>query len=687
MYLKKIDLENIFICLYYIGGSLLMGISILQTSSFKKTIITTVSSIVLAGQFFSAGIQVQAAEVEDSIETYTYEINQRFEEYLLNFNNLTDQEIQEGIEEFQLFVDEINSVHTTIEPLELSVYSEEQLQLLIEYLNENRESIENNNEIEQSDELLVDQPIDESLSAFEANQEAYQFSVRSSSSTSLQPTGSVNRLQGAHRFATAVEVSKNGWNSSNTVVIANSHNFADALAGVPLAGALDAPILVSQQRILEPVTINEIQRLGATRAIILGGPDAISSNVENNLRNLGVSTERIAGSTRYETARQIGDRVRSITGSREAFVVNGESYPDALSVAAIAAQNGMPIYLTQQGSLSNQVRPIMNDVDYWVAAGGSHVISGNVTTVLNNSGARVRRLSGIDRYETNKAILDHYGVNANRLYVATGNDFVDALTGSVLAGKRNSAVALVQSDRDVLASLLDIAHTNNINQFTIFGGTAVVPNRVVESLQYMRVNGQRPLVFIDPGHGGHDRGPVYGGVSEAELNMWTSRYIRDELQATGNYDVALSRNSDIFIELTERANDANRRYADIFISVHYNAMGTGAARGIETFIHHPTYPAQETNRNNFRTSDPRIAGSLRLADAVHPMLINQTGLNNRGIKGLNLNVLRNTEMPAVLLELGFMDNSTELSIIRTASYQQRAARAVRDGVDRYFGVR
>lgn len=655
---------------------------IIQKSGKKlrRGFVSLASSLILASHLLPGIHSVNAEESSQSLEEYTVTINQEFEEFVGNFEQLSDEEREDGFERFQLFVDEEGTVHTSIEPLEVHDIPEENLSLVVEYW----EEINPMEDLDFEDEVS-DEPIDNSLERFQAHEQELQRNISPSSSTSLQSEGVVNRIQGARRFETAIEVSRAGWNSSNTVVLANSHHFADALAGVPLASALDAPILISQQRILEPETISEIDRLGASNIVILGGEEAISSNVENTLRNRGLSIDRIAGQTRYETARHIGDRVRAETGSREAFVVNGDSYPDALSVAAIAAREGMPIYLSQQGSLSNQVRPIMNEVDHWVVAGGSQVISGNVTAVLNNNGETVRRLSGANRFDTNKAVIDHYGLSSNQLHVATGDEFVDALTGSVLAGERNSAVALVRNDRHMIANVLDIAADNNITQFTVFGGTAAVPNRVTESLQYLRVNGRRPLVFIDPGHGGHDRGPVYGGVSEAELNMWTSRYLRNELQATGIYDVVMSREGDYFIELVDRANDANRRYADIFISVHYNAMGTGQARGIETFIHHNTYPQQETNRNNFRTSDPRIAGSLRLADAVHPALISTTGLNNRGIKGLNLSVLRNTDMPAILVELGFMDNPTELSIIRRAQYQQDAARAMRNGINRYYG--
>lgn len=201
----------------------------------------------------------------------------------------------------------------------------------------------------------------------------------------------------------------------------------------------------------------------------------------------------------------------------------------------------------------------------------------------------------------------------------------------------------------------------------------------------------RPVVYVDPGHGGYDPGathPSYRNIGEKVLNLNTSMYLKEELESRG-YIVIMSRENDTFIGLTERAIEANDAFSDIFVSAHYNSMGgSGAARGIETFIHHTLQNkekfGQETNKNNFLTEDPRIDESLRLAESVHASLINHTSMYDRGVKGNNFNVLRNTVVPAVLLELGFMDNTSEFQKIRQASYQRKAAKAVADGIDAYF---
>lgn len=192
---------------------------------------------------------------------------------------------------------------------------------------------------------------------------------------------------------------------------------------------------------------------------------------------------------------------------------------------------------------------------------------------------------------------------------------------------------------------------------------------------------RKPVVYIDPGHGGTDSGASRGGVTEKQLNLEVSNYLIEELETMG-YLVVTSRAFDTTIGLPARGNAANGANADLFISLHHNTAN-GRARGIETFIFN-TRVGQETNRNNFRLSDPRVRESLRLADAVQSNLIQDTGLVNRGVKGQNFSVLRRTEMPAILVELGFMDNPTELAHIRTSAYQQKAAKAIANGVDSYF---
>ena len=152
----------------------------------------------------------------------------------------------------------------------------------------------------------------------------------------------VIRIAGKNRFDTAVSVSKVGWSAADTVVIARGDQYADALAGVPLAYQLDAPILLTKTHSLPAETEAEIKRLKASSVVILGGEGAVSSSVAATLTAMNLEVERIGGSSRYETAALIAAKVYP-RGANTAVIVYGENYPDALSVASFAARAGHPI--------------------------------------------------------------------------------------------------------------------------------------------------------------------------------------------------------------------------------------------------------------------------------------------------------------------------------------------------------
>ncbi|WLR41774.1 cell wall-binding repeat-containing protein [Bacillus carboniphilus] len=117
----------------------------------------------------------------------------------------------------------------------------------------------------------------------------------------------IDRIKGADRFETSVEISKDGWDTSDIVLLARGDNYADALAGVPLSHKLDAPLLLTESDSLTDVTMDEISRLNASKVIILGGEVAISEDVKASLKDMGISVERIAGQDRYETAQKIAE--------------------------------------------------------------------------------------------------------------------------------------------------------------------------------------------------------------------------------------------------------------------------------------------------------------------------------------------------------------------------------------------
>ena len=286
----------------------------------------------------------------------------------------------------------------------------------------------------------------------------------------------VNRISDDNRYLTAIEISKKGWSKSDTIVLARGDNYADALAGVPYAHQLNAPILLTLTNNLYEETVAEIERLGAKKVVILGGESAISAKVAGELKTAGLTVDRISGSDRFETAAKIASEMGS---SEKVVIANGMDFPDALSVAAHAAKAGIPILLTQVDKLPAKTSDALEalGVTETIVVGGKTVVSEAVVKQLPNP----TTLSGADRYETNIEIANHFGVTSKHVYIATGQNYADALTGAVLAAKNDSAVLLVH------ARIPEVVTTyitdQGIKRITIFGGESAVSKNVANDLE------------------------------------------------------------------------------------------------------------------------------------------------------------------------------------------------------------
>ena len=188
-------------------------------------------------------------------------------------------------------------------------------------------------------------------------------------------------------------------------------------------------------------TLAEIARLGAKKVVILGGESAISAKgLQGELKAAGLKVDRISGSDRFETAAKIAAEMGN---AKKVVIANGMDFPDALSVAAHAAKAGLPILLTQSDKLPEKTSAALESlgVTETIVVGGKTVVSDKVVKQL----PKPKTLAGADRYETNIAIANHFGVTSKHMYVATGRTFADALTGAVLAAKNDSAVILVHA--------------------------------------------------------------------------------------------------------------------------------------------------------------------------------------------------------------------------------------------------
>lgn len=176
-------------------------------------------------------------------------------------------------------------------------------------------------------------------------------------------------------------------------------------------------------------------------------------------------------------------------------------------------------------------------------------------------------------------------------------------------------------------------------------------------------------IFIDPGHGGTDPGAVGNGLQEKKLTLQASKRIRDMLAEYQNAQVKLSREVDKTLSLKQRTDMANTWRADFLLSVHINAFN-GKAQGYEDYTYSGTAGATVAHQN-----------------VIHAEIIKQVDFVNRGKKQKNLHMLRESRMPALLTENGFIDNPSDAAKLKQSSYIERIARGHANGLVKAFGLK
>ena len=279
------------------------------------------------------------------------------------------------------------------------------------------------------------------------------------------------RIYGQTRYETAVLLSQQGWSSANTVVLARGDDFPDALAGAPLAKMLNAPMLLSKTDELPRFTKQEIKRLGAETVVILGGHLAINSDVEDELKSMGIEIDRIEGSTRFQTAKLIADRLGN--EHEEVIVINVDAFADAMAIAPYSARNGVPILLTRKDQIHHETRAVLDYAETTILLGADLVISEEIVSEMPNP----RRFDGHTRFDTAAQIVRELHSSNNNAFLVSGFDFPDGLTGAVLAAA-NKGDAIILTHKDKLPSVTkDIME--EYSHVTIVGGPLAISDDVV----------------------------------------------------------------------------------------------------------------------------------------------------------------------------------------------------------------
>ncbi|MFY4774796.1 SH3 domain-containing protein [Metabacillus sp. RGM 3146] len=183
--------------------------------------------------------------------------------------------------------------------------------------------------------------------------------------------------------------------------------------------------------------------------------------------------------------------------------------------------------------------------------------------------------------------------------------------------------------------------------------------------QHSRHSLRNKTIVIDPGHGGYDSGTIgYNGTLEKSVTLETATLLYNKLRAAGA-NVIMTRSTDTYVSLQSRVETSDANRADAFVSMHYDSTLDSSVKGFTCYYYN-------TEKDQ------------ALAEAVHSELASQSPSSDRGIRFGNFHVLRENHEPSILLELGYLSNSTEEMILSSDQYQEQAAQSVFEGLNDYF---
>lgn len=313
-------------------------------------------------------------------------------------------------------------------------------------------------------------------------------------------TPEIHRLAGANRIQTSAEISRQGFPAgAASVVIASAWDYPDVLCGVPLAQSYRAPVLLSDSKTATGTVCDEIRRLGAVNAVVLGGRASISATafaeieqvVTENAAARTASTgkpvaatlSRIGGANRYETSALIASALATRKGApRRVMIASGTSFADALSVSPYAARRGYPVLLTPPASATTLTIDAIASLETSgiVVVGGEAAVTADVERAYARFAGEAERWAGSDRYQTARVVAEHAmaaGQTMERFTLASGETFPDAVSGGLLAARYNGVMLLTPSQwlHPATKALVDMQGGRVLDVYVLGGASAVSP--------------------------------------------------------------------------------------------------------------------------------------------------------------------------------------------------------------------
>lgn len=308
----------------------------------------------------------------------------------------------------------------------------------------------------------------------------------------------VQSFSGTDRVETSVLQAQHGWNTSAYAIVVGSNDWPDALSASSLAGALNCPILLTNQHTLSPSVAGVLKSLSVENVIIVGGEVMLSSGVAKSIETLVTSVVRLSGDTRFDTQLAIYDygTTKDWFSNEKIIVTSGEDFADALAVAPIAAKMKYPVFLTNTNGYFTKAQS-----EKLIARAAGHqafnsalIIGGtarvsakvpgflrSVMQIAGNPNGQIERIAGENRYSTSAQVvawgIQNVGLSLDGVAFASGSNPYDALGGAALQTKKGSLLLLV--DNNQISQAVNLLPTDGtITTISFFGGSVSISDQV-----------------------------------------------------------------------------------------------------------------------------------------------------------------------------------------------------------------
>lgn len=438
----------------------------------------------------------------------------------------------------------------------------------------------------------------------------------------------VERIGGINRYETCVDISKKSFDNSDVAILASGQKVHDALTSGGIAAKLKAPLLLTKKDTLPNVVMDELKRLKVKRVIFVGGEQSISKSLENQLAKT-FKVQRVSGKDRYETSIKLAEELNK--GSKQENIIVNANTVDALSAGPVAAKLNRSIILTDGKNLPEGSKSVV-DIN-----SSSNIMIGG-TDSMNIKGLKGDRISGINRYETSTKIAEkYYQGNNDKVVLANGTNYIDALSAINLVLSKKAPVLLAKTD--ALDASVSKYLEKNAKGAYLLGGEDSISASLSKNIEKTIKDAQSKDSKRTDDRKNENKKPDNNNPDnkkpEDPIEYDEVKVLKDgkyEVEAEGFSKLATSGKNNKLIATVEngKIKDINFEYNDTNLDAYKNPFGKNRDRLFEKL----------KNNNYFLDKDK--AESLKelntIADKLYKLLKENPALdkiNEEGIKKIN----------------------------------------------------